>query len=128
MTSRTKRTLAGAIVVLLVVSAFLVISGAVIPAVHTNGAFAQMDAAYKKQVKTSGAFAHTPREFVTFAAGWEIDWNGCGVRSGELHDAWDQRVEISVDKRHVVTLISAGRDRQFGTEDDIRFLCKPSDG
>jgi len=50
-----------------------------------------------------------------------IDWNSCRIDGKQILDGWGQPMDATFDQSTATwTFRSSGKDRQFGTQDDIQ--------
>jgi len=90
-----------------------IVVGPTVKRVHTEFLFGQFDVEYSNYRPVA-----SERAFRDLIPQWNIDWNSCEFRDGEVLDSWDTPVRIRIDST-VVSLRSAGPDRLFDTSDDI---------
>jgi hypothetical protein len=94
------------------------LAGPTIRRTHTEFLFTQFDQAYADFLRARNAPAGSQAAFYGLVSTWQIDWNSCEFRDGQVVDSWGTPVQTQAEPS-TIRLRSAGPDRRFNTPDDI---------
>jgi len=62
----------------------------------------------------------TVSDLITRLSSANVDWNSTWCDGTRIYDAWGTEIRINIDRTSGrLRLVSAGRDREYGTDDDL---------